>query len=130
MFVSADQLVLHVLGDYVTQTDHMALNKVQFPSVAALHALIYTLPFLFLTQSPYAMVFIFGSHMLIDHYRLARYVAFAKNQFAPALWRRPWEDCNVTGYHKARPVWMTVWLYIVIDNFMHVLCNAAAIRYL
>ncbi len=46
------------------------------------------------------------------------------------VWRHPWAECSGTGYHKDRPVWMSVWLLIICDNIMHVLINALALRYL
>ena len=48
------------------------------------------------------------------------------------LWLRnyPWAECSGTGYHKDRPAWMTVWLMIIMDNTLHIICNGLAIRFL
>ncbi len=123
-----EQLILHLIGDYVTQPHWMAENKTKRLWVAALHGAVYSLPFLLLTQSASAMAVIFGSHVLIDRYRLARYVVFAKNKIAaPQL---AWADAYGTGYHKDVPPWLSVWLLILADNTMHLAINYVALRWL
>ena len=37
-----------------------------------------------------------------------------------------WAECSNTGYRDDRPAWMTVWLFIIGDNALHLLCNGAA----
>lgn len=49
---SADQIILHLLGDYVFQSEWMASEKTKRPGPALAHAVVYTALFLFLTQSP------------------------------------------------------------------------------
>jgi hypothetical protein len=122
--------LLHLVGDYLTQSDWMAQEKTKhwFPAIA--HAVVYGLPFLLVTQSPLALVVIIGSHAVIDHYRLARHIVWAKNLFAPKRYRYPWSECSATGYHESRPMWMTVWLMIIADNTVHLALNAAAIAWL
>lgn len=128
--VTADQLVLHAFGDYVLQSDWMANEKTKASVAALVHAATYTLPFTILTRSPAALAVILVTHFIIDRWRLARYVCWVKNFAQPSLKNWPWSECSGTGYHKDRPVWMSVWLMIITDNVMHVLCNAAAIRFL
>lgn len=41
----------------------------------------------------------------------------------------PWEECPGTGYHKDRPAWLTVWLLIITDNSMHLVCNYFALLF-
>lgn len=81
------QLILHLIGDYLTQSDWMAQNKTKHSLPAMAHALVYSLPFLFLTAhapSPaLAGMVILVTHFLIDRYRLARYVVWAKNWLGP-----------------------------------------------
>jgi hypothetical protein len=125
--ITADQIVAHAVGDYVIQSDWMANEKTKRSFAAAIHALSYSLPFLFLTSSIYALIVIAGTHFVIDRWRVARFVVFAKNLLAPASWRRPWVECAQTGYHNERPAWMAVWLLIIADNVMHVLINGAAL---
>jgi Protein of unknown function (DUF3307) len=72
-------LILHLIGDYVTQSDWMAQNKTKRFAPAAAHAVVYSLPFLLLKPSWTAFAVILVTHFLIDRYRLARYVVWLKN---------------------------------------------------
>lgn len=138
MLVTADQLVAHAIGDYVLQSDWMAQQKTKNGVPATVHAVVYSLVFvLAFHPSHMAWLVIYGTHFLIDRYRLARFVVYAKNFLAPPRtfgstdsWWHSWEDCSGTGYHKDRPAWLAVWLLIIADNTMHVLINALALRYL
>ncbi len=122
------QLILHLIGDYLTQTNWMAQNKTKSHGAAAAHAIVYALPFLLLGPSRAAFAVILGTHFLIDRYRLARFVVFAKNWTTePSL---KWADCSATGYPKDAPAWLTVWLLIVADNTLHLTINFAALRWL
>jgi hypothetical protein len=123
-----EQLLAHLVGDYVLQTSHMAAHKVRSWGVAMLHAVVYTLPFLFITLSPWALAVICVSHAVIDHYRLAHYVAMIKNMAGdPIKWR---DYVTYTGYAENTPAWMSVWLVIITDNTMHLLVNYFAIKHL
>lgn len=131
MFITADQLVIHAIGDYVLQSDWMANSKTKAWTPAIVHVLVYGLPWLFLTTSPAALAVIVGTHLIIDHYRLARHVSWVKNFLAPrSAWPKPWKTCQATGYDPDKPAWMSVWLMIIVDQILHVLCNALAIKYL
>jgi hypothetical protein len=125
LFLTADQILCHLVGDYIIQSDWMASEKTKRSLAAAVHAVTYTLPFLFLTLDPAALAFIAGTHFVIDRWRLARYVCWAKN----IPWK-PWADCAATGYPSDKPAWLSVWLLIIADNTMHLICNAAALRWL
>lgn len=128
--ITADQLFLHAVGDYVIQSDWMARHKTTNWVVAGFHASTYTLPFLLLTSSPRALLLIFATHFVIDHWRLARYICWLKNHLAPRDAWDAWKDCTATGYHNEAQPWLTVWLMIITDNLMHIACNALALRYL
>lgn len=128
MFLTADQILAHLFGDYIIQSDWMANEKGKRSLAAAIHAVTYTLPFLFLTQSLTALGFIAGSHFVIDRWRLARYVVWAKNLPYPGS--KPWAQCSATGYPDERPAWLAVWLLIIADNTLHLICNGAALRWL
>jgi hypothetical protein len=128
--ITADQLVAHAVGDYIFQSDWMARHKRQSDIAAMVHAITYALPFLLFGPSAGALGFIVGSHFLIDRFGLARYVVYAKNLVAPRLFRRPWAECDRTGYPATSPDFLAVWLLIIADNILHVLLNAAALRWL
>lgn len=122
------QLIIHLVGDYITQTDWMAKNKTKNSLAAGSHALIYSLPFLLLKPSWTAFAVILGTHFLIDRFRLARFVVYAKNWTTnPSL---KWADASGTGYHKDDPAWLAVWLLIAADNTLHLAINYAALRWL
>lgn len=130
--ITADQLVAHAVGDYILQSDWMANEKTKQNTAAAAHAICYTLPFLLLTQRAVPLLVICVTHFVIDRWRLARYVVWAKNWLAPTNrpWNRPWKECTGTGYALDRPPWLAVWLLIIADNTLHVLCNGLALRFL
>jgi hypothetical protein len=124
------ELILHLFGDYVTQSDWMASEKTKRHLPALSHAVVYSLPFLLLGPSMLAFAVILGTHFLIDRYRLARYVAFGKNYLAPSTWWFQWADCAGTGYHKDRPAWLAVWLMIAADNTLHLAINHLSLMFL
>lgn len=123
-----EQLILHLIGDYITQTDWMAKNKGKSTIPAAVHAGVYSLPFLLLMPSLAAIVVILITHFLIDRFRLARFVVYGKNWITNPSLR--WADASATGYHKDDPAWLSVWLLIVADNTIHLTINYAALRWL
>lgn len=130
LVITADQLVLHAVGDYVLQSDWMASSKTSKSVAALAHVVTYTLPFLVVTQSWKALSVILVTHFVIDRWRLARYICWVKNFQGPSAMRYPWSECQGTGYYKDRPVWLATWLMIITDNVMHVICNGLAIQYL
>lgn len=123
-------VLAHLAGDYLIQSDWMATEKTKrwWPAIA--HGLTYTLPYLLITQSPVALAVIAGTHIIIDHYRLARHVAWFKNQIAPKAFRSEWHDCKGTGYPSDKPTFMAVWLMIIADNTIHLAINAFAVLFL
>lgn len=123
-----EQILLHLIGDYITQTNWMANNKTKKSVAALAHATVYAAPFALITPSGSSLFVIWITHYLIDHLRLARYVVYFKNWITePSL---KWSDCSATGYPPETPVWMAVWLMIIADNTMHLCINYAALRWL
>ena len=129
-FYIADQLIAHAVGDYILQSDWMASQKTCDSWAAAAHVLAYSIPFLLLRPSLAAWSVIVATHFVIDRWRLARFVCWAKNWIAPPQQNVAWAYCTTTGYPPDRPAWLTTWLLIIADNTLHVLCNAAALRWL
>jgi hypothetical protein len=128
--ITADQLVAHAVGDYVLQSDWMANEKTRRSVAALAHVATYALPFLFLRPSFAALAVIVSTHFMIDRWRLARFVCWAKNWIGPRSWVQPWASCSATGYPSERPAWLSVWLLIIADNVLHVLINGVALRWL
>lgn len=151
-----EQLLLHLIGDYITQSDWMAQSKTKENWPAIVHAFVYGLPFILLTphdvRGSVALTVIIWSLFFIDRYRLARYVVWAKNWLAPRsltivqgtrlsdggtylAWTGfcrtpPFRLCEKTGYPQDRPAWLAMWLLIIADNTMHLAINYAALRWL
>jgi hypothetical protein len=125
---NTDQIVAHAVGDYILQSDWMVREKYQNSIATLCHVVFYSLPFLLLTQNPWTLLVISGTHFVIDRWRLARYVIWAKNWAWPDS--RPWSECTETGYPPDMPAHASMWLFIIVDNILHVIINGAAIRYI
>ena len=130
LMITANQIIIHMVGDYVLQSDWMANTKTKQSLACFIHVVLYTLPFMLLTTSWKALLVIMVSHFVIDRWRLARYVGYVKNLLAPRADWKKWSDCSTTGYDKDKPLWMSVWLMIIVDQIMHIIINALAIKYL
>ena len=111
-------LLLHFVGDYLLQNDWMAQNKTKDWFPCFIHCVLYTLPFGFVIwQSPWLWS-VFLTHYAIDRWRLAEYWIRLVN------WN--WEGTNF-GYDETKPKYMSVWLFIIIDNTFHILTNSLLI---
>jgi hypothetical protein len=116
---TADQVVAHLVGDYILQSHWMATEKVRNSLAAAVHAITYTLPFAFITWSLPALALICGTHFVVDRWRLARFLVWAKNGARGPV--------TATGYPADVPPWLAVWLLIIADNILHILINGAVL---
>jgi len=111
------ELLAHLVGDYIFQSHWMAVEKTKRWLPAVIHGLFYTIPFLLLTLNPFSLAIICLSHAVIDRFRIANWVARIKNwTFTP------------TGYASEVPVWLTTWLMIITDNTIHLLINHFALK--
>jgi hypothetical protein len=120
----ADAILAHLAGDYLLQTHHQAVQKTVAWGPALAHAASYTAAFLPLTRDWRRLALIGVSHALIDRYRLARHVTWAKNQLAPRDFRPPH---TATGYQPTVEPWLAVWLLIAADNTLHLVVNRLAL---
>lgn len=130
MFITADQILAHLVGDYILQSHWMATEKTKRSLAAAVHALTYAFPFMFISTSVPALLFIVVTHFIIDRWRLARFVVRYKNwQYGP-----PFTPIEIyatdTGYPADTPPWLAVWLLIIADNTLHLVCNGIALKWL
>lgn len=151
------QLICHLWGDYILQSDWMAQNKTRAHWPALIHAHLYGLCFWPLTwhrstdlRVALILEVIIWTHFIIDRWRLARYVVWAKNWLSPLyLWNPdgtfylgpgtegitrggtpPFKVCSVTGYPPECPPWLAVLLLIIADNTLHLTINYLALRFL
>lgn len=124
-------LIAHFVGDYILQSHWMAVEKVHRWVPAVVHGVCYTLPFLFLTRDVLALAVIGGTHIVLDRYRVAKYVVWLKNQIGPASHRPSWAEArDNAGFSAATPAGLAMALMIVVDNTIHVLINTAALTLL
>lgn len=131
--ITADQLLAHAVGDYLLQSHWMATNKTKSHIAALAHVLFYGLAFFPLQPSLPAWLAIVGSHFLIDRYRLARFLVVIKNVYLapPGQEERFYAMLDpATGYPEDCPPWLAVWLLIIADNILHVICNGLALKFL
>ena len=119
-----EQLLLHGVGDYMTQNGWMALNKKKKGLNGFLacltHCSLYAAPFL-LIGSWLAVLVIFLTHFAVDRTKIVEHIiAF-----------RDGTDPNVNfGFPADRPMLISFWLYVFFDNMIHLLCNYAALSLL
>jgi hypothetical protein len=122
------ELLAHLWGDYVLQTERMALRKTISWRWATIHAATYTLPFFFLTHDVKSLLTIFLTHVIIDRLALARKLV---------VWRNAWDIrssgqslSETTGFSEKIPAWLAFWLTVIVDNTLHLTINHWAIHYL
>jgi hypothetical protein len=119
-----EQLLLHGVGDYITQSSWMGLTKKKPGTTGFLacliHCLLYSAPFALIASWP-AVAVIFSTHFIIDRYKLVDWFI--------ALRDMTFHTRNF-GFPESRPALISVWLYIITDNVFHLLCNYCAIRWL
>jgi len=127
------QLILHGIGDYFLQTDHQALNKKK-PGWLGFwacfkHCVTYSLPFLFI-GSWLAVLIIFITHFIIDRTNLVAYLLAFKNNVKRYDGNNVEYDIRNFGFGLYRPFAISVWLYIICENLLHIICNYLALTYL
>jgi len=136
------QLLVHGFADFFFgQASYQAINKSKKNAPAIFHAFLYTACFLILTLHWKALILIGVTHFLIDRYSIPKYLLFAREWILnPKSWRATWASSNQTGFFdhtgdewgysntdKIRPQFLTVWLYIIVDNLMHLFINYMAL---
>ena len=146
----------HLIGDYIFQSDWQAINKNKKTLNCLVHVVIYTSLFLLLTFSWKALLFIGMTHFIIDRFPvIVKRIIWIKNHLNPKLMYVPFRFCDTTGYYDDSPYnssklvgldkviledtqnWgkprlfvVTIWLYIITDNTLHLTCNFIALNYL
>jgi len=120
------RLLAHLVGDYVLQTHYEAVEKTAHWLPAITHAAKYTAAFVPLTRSPKALAVIGGTHLILDHYRLAKHVGWARNQLAPKAYRAVGLD-NM-GSPDEVPFGLALALMFITDNTIHMCINEYALN--
>lgn len=144
-----EQILAHIFGDYILQSDWMAMNKSKRSIPCLVHVLIYTSVFLIFTTSWKALLVIGGVHFILDRFPIIiRRLIWMKNHVNPSIDYPLFRWCDSTGYYDDSPYntsttnapstygitkrhfFITIWLYIITDNFLHLLTNYLALKYL
>ena len=135
-----EQLLLHLFGDFILQTDKQALNKKKIGyfgfKQCFFHCLLYSLPFLLIAG--WKAVLIIGiTHFLIDRWNIVPYLIAFKNNVCKqgikhqrSLNEIKDYDISNFGFSLERPFAISVWLMIIKDNSIHLIINYFAIKYL
>lgn len=119
------RLLAHLVGDYLLQTHYEASEKVNHWLPATTHAVKYTAAFLPLTRNPKALATIGVTHLILDRYRLAKHVSWARNQGAPKACRPT--DLTNAGSPDSVPTGLATALMFITDNTIHLLINEWAL---
>lgn len=147
-----EQLLVHLLGDFALQSDWMALNKSKRTIPCLVHVLIYTACFLLLTTSWKALLVIGATHFLLDRFHTPlKRLMWLRGHLNPWFRYPEYAKCDTTGYYdespyntkhftsgdgstelyaKPRLFFISCWLYIIHDNFLHLVINYFALKYL
>jgi hypothetical protein len=120
-----EQLLAHLVGDYILQSHDMAISKTKSTYWAFYHAFTYTLPFLILSQSSVALSIIIFTHFIIDRFRLAIKITKVKNYLLGTFKKEIFN--SVDGYPEETPAWLSTWLIIILDNTLHLVINHLAL---
>ena len=91
-----EQLLCHLFGDYILQSDYMAMNKSKRSLPCIIHVILYTSCFLFLTFSWKALLVIGVTHFILDrwHFFIKRMI-WLKNHIGPGFKFVPFDKCNI-----------------------------------
>lgn len=93
----------HLIGDYILQTDEMALGKKTCSITCFIHVAAYCIPFCFCGFMPWQIALIAAQHFLQD--RTGFVVLFMK-----------WKGSEQFATGPCSP-----WSIIVTDNILHIL---------
>jgi Protein of unknown function (DUF3307) len=119
-----EELILHGIGDYFLQTDKQALSKKNKGWYGFwqcfIHCLTYSLPF-YLIGNTLQVSMIFLTHFIIDRTNIVAWGLAYKNGI---------RTIENFGFGLQRPFAITIWLYIICDNLIHIICNYLILKYL
>jgi len=125
------------------------MNKSKKSLNCLVHVLIYTSCFLLLTTSWKALLFIGATHFILDRWHIiVKKLIWWKNHFPTGKYP-PYGYCDTTGYYddslfnsnfisdkdkktygEPRLFFITIWLYIISDNVLHLIFNLIALTLL
>lgn len=104
-------MLAHLIGDYVLQNDWMATNKKRRDLPCMVHAILYTIPFLFCSMQPWQLLAIMVQHFLQDRTDFVVWFAKAKGS-------GPFVDPKGIFFP---------WSIVALDNVLHILFIALVV---
>lgn len=118
-----EQLLLHLFGDFVLQNDYVGTTKKKKTTKGLLycifHCTTYAIPFLLITN--WMGAFLIGfTHFLIDRWDFVGWFNSKKNFV---------KTRENFGFNLDRPFAISIWLYIITDNTIHLILNWFIISY-
>jgi len=114
-----EQLILHLIGDYLFQNNWMGLNKKDNSLACFVHVLLYSLPFLII-GSLNAVLIILVTHFIIDRTNIVMRIMAFKNRVG----------LDNFGCSKDTPFALSIWLLIIADNTFDLSINYLCLKYL
>lgn len=130
--VTANQILAHLIGDYILQSDWMARNKTTNLFAAIVHGLFYSIPFLILIPDItfISWLIITTTHIIIDNKSLASYVIRFRNLIGGNLSVLSKEHTTRMGMPKSTPEHIQFFVFVLVDNTLHITINALALSFL
>lgn len=101
--------IAHLIGDYILQTDKMALGKKTSSWMCLAHVCAYMIPFLLCGLSLWQFAIIAAQH-------------FAQDRTGFVVWFMKWKGSEKFATGPCAP-----WSIIVTDNVIHVVTIAAVV---
>jgi len=104
-------ILAHLVGDYLLQTDKMALGKKTSSLICLIHVATYSLPFLTCRITWWQLLLIAGQH-------------FAQDRTGFVVWFMKWKGSEQFATGPCSP-----WSIIITDNILHILWIALVVTY-
>ena len=110
-----EQLILHLIGDYLLQNDWQAKNKkvkgVYGATACLLHCLLYSALF-FTIATPLQVLLVFTTHFLIDRWFFVKWYM------------------NAVGQKNFAKPPTAPWSIFFVDNTFHLICNFLILKFI
>lgn len=133
-----EQILLHLFGDFIIQNDNVGVRKKEKSLTGLLycifHCITYSIPFILITNW-YGVMLIAIGHFVIDRWNIiGNYIALKNNVYTEVHTVNETKIKRVLntknfGYKSERPFAVTIWLYIIQDNSIHLIWNYLVILY-
>lgn len=112
-----EQLILHLLGDFILQTDWQAANKKKASWIGEIacqiHCILYSIPFILITDYIH-VILIYVSHYAIDRTNVITWFLSFRNLTFTRI--------NF-GSNTKKPVHISFFVYTFVDMFFHLTTN-------